>query len=178
MYYTGKGDKGTTKLFNSKDRMDKGRQIFEVLGSLDELNSWLGLTSIEAKKDLEILQIIRKTQNDLFTCQAHFARSDVKIPNDFVSNLEEKIAEISNIIKPRTSFVLSGGSKLSASLDVARTLARRAERQALKLNNEEKKEVDEIIFVYLNRLSSLLYILARLANDIYEAKESVPEYNK
>jgi cob(I)alamin adenosyltransferase len=177
MYYTGKGDKGTTKLFNSKDRIDKGEQIFEVLGSLDELNSWLGLTSIEAKDDLEVLEIIRKTQNDLFTCQAHFARSDVKIPNDFVSKLEEKIAEISDRIKPRTSFVLSGGSKLSANLDVGRTLARRAERQALKLNSEDKKELDEIIFIYLNRLSSLLYVLARLANDIYEAKESAPEYN-
>ncbi len=53
MYYTGKGDKGTTKLFNSKDRMDKGEQIFEVLGSLDELNSWLGLTSIEARGHIE-----------------------------------------------------------------------------------------------------------------------------
>ena len=177
MYYTGKGDKGTTKLFNSKDRVDKGEQIFEVLGSLDELNSWLGLTFVEAEDGLEILEIIRKTQNDLFTCQAYFARSEVKIPKDFVSSLEEKIAQISNKIKPRTSFVLSGGSKLSASLDVARTLARRAERQALKLSDEDKKEIDEIVFRYLNRLSSLLYVLARLANDIYEAKESVPEYN-
>jgi cob(I)alamin adenosyltransferase len=176
MYYTGRGDKGTTKLFNSKDRVDKGEQIFEVLGSLDELNSWLGLTSIEAKEDLKILEIIRNTQNNLFSCQAHFARSEVKIPNDFVSSLEKKIAEISDKIKPRTSFILSGGSKLSASLDVGRTLARRVERQALKLNNEDKKEVNEIIFVYLNRLSSLLYVLARLANDIYEAKENAPEY--
>jgi len=177
MYYTGKGDKGTTKLFNSKDRVDKGEQIFEVLGSLDELNSWLGLTFVEAEEGLEILEIIRKTQNDLFTCQAHFARSEVKIPKDFVSSLEEKIAQISNKIKPRASFVLSGGSKLSASLDVARTLARRAERQALKLSDEDKKEVVETVFIYLNRLSSLLYVLARLANDIYEAKESVPKYN-
>lgn len=157
MYYTGKGDKGTTKLFNSKDRIDKGEQIFEVLGSLDELNSWLGLTSIEAKENLEIFSIIKKTQNDLFTCQAHFARSDVKIPDNFVGGLEEKIAKISNNIKPRDSFVLSGGSTLSAHLDIARTLARRAERQALKLNNEDKKEINEIIFVYLNRLSSGRY---------------------
>jgi len=178
MYYTGKGDKGTTKLFNSKERVDKGDQIFEVLGSLDELNSWLGLSSVEAKEDLEILETIRRIQNELFTCQANFARSEVRIPKDFVSSLEEKIEWISKKIKPRTSFVLSGGSKLSANLDVARTLARRAERQALKLSDEEKKEVNELVFVYLNRLSSLLYVLARLANDIYEANESAPEYNE
>ncbi|MCF7795258.1 cob(I)yrinic acid a,c-diamide adenosyltransferase [Patescibacteria group bacterium] len=177
MYYTGKGDKGTTKLFNSKDRVDKGEQIFEVLGSLDELNSWLGLSSVEAKDDTEILELIKKIQNDLFTCQAHFARSDVKIPEDFVSSLEEKIAKISEKIKPRDSFVLSGGSRLSANLDIARTLVRRAERQALKLSDEDKRQVNEIIFVYLNRLSSLLYVLARLANDIYEAKESKPQYS-
>jgi cob(I)alamin adenosyltransferase len=177
MYYTGKGDKGTTKLFNSKDRVDKGEQIFEVLGSLDELNSWLGFSSVEAKEHKEILEIIRKIQNDLFTCQAHFARSDVKIPKDFVSNLEETIAKISEKIKPRSSFVLSGGSKLSANLDIARTLARRAERQAIRLSDEDKRQVNEIIFVYLNRLSSLLYVLARLANDIYKAKESRPQYN-
>ena len=178
MYYTGKGDKGTTKLFNSKDRIDKGEQIFEVLGSLDELNSWLGLSSIEAKGHKDILNIIKETQNDLFTCQAHFARSDVKIPEDFVSSLEEKIEKISKKIKPRTSFVISGGSKLSANLDVARTLARRVERQSLRLSEEDKKEVSEIIFVYLNRLSSLMYVLARLANDIYEAKENAPKYSK
>lgn len=177
MYYTGKGDKGTTKLFNSKERIDKGEQIFEVLGSLDELNSWLGLISVEVKEDLRMLKIIKKIQNDLFTCQAHFARSEVKIPEDFVSSLEEEIAEISDKIKPRNSFILSGGSKLSASLDVARTLARKAERQALKLTNKDKKKVNKIVFIYLNRLSSLFYVLARLANDIYEAKESAPEYN-
>ncbi|MFP4514805.1 MAG: cob(I)yrinic acid a,c-diamide adenosyltransferase [Parcubacteria group bacterium] len=177
MYYTGKGDKGTSKLFNSKDRLNKAEQIFEVLGSLDELNSWLGLSSVEAKDNPEILETIKKTQNDLFTCQAHFARSDVKIPEDFVSSLEEKIAKISEKIKPRNSFVLSGGSKLSANLDIARTLARRVERQALKLSDEDKKEVNEIVFVYLNRLSSLFYVLARLANDIYEAKETAPQYN-
>lgn len=178
MYYTGKGDKGTTKLFNSKDRMDKGEQIFEVLGSLDELNSWLGLTSIEARGHIEILEIVKNTQNDLFTCQAHFARSEVKIPEDFVSSLEKDIAKISKKIKERNSFVLSGGSKLSASLDIARTLARRVERQALKLSLEDKQEVKDLVFVYLNRLSSLMYVLARLANDIYEEEESSPQYQK
>ncbi len=176
MYYTGKGDKGTSKLFKSKDRIDKGEQIFEVLGTLDELNSWLGLVSMEAGQNQNILDIIRETQNNLFTCQAHFAQADVNIPKDLVNKLEEDIKNISKNIKERNEFVLSGGSKLSASLDVARTLARRAERQALKLDIEAKKEVNKLIFVYLNRLSSLMYVLARLANDIYKQQEKSPRY--
>lgn len=177
MYYTRKGDKGTSKLFSSKERIPKGEQIFEVLGSLDETNSFTGLCSVYANESYkEIVDDLKKVQNDLFICQAHFADSEIKIPVDFVSRLEDSIAKITKKIKPRESFVVPGGSRLSASLDVARTLARRTEREALRLTDKDKKRIDSQVFIYLNRLSSFFYVSARLANDLAEYKENPPKY--
>lgn len=176
MYYTGKGDQGTSKLFNSKDRIVKSDLVFEVLGSLDELNSWLGLCAVEAKEELEIYQIIRKLQNDLFICQAHFAQSEVVIPSDLLSWTEQTINNIAQKIKPRQSFVLSGGCRLSALLDVGRTLARKSERRAVELGQDSSLDLKPIMFSYLNRLSSLLYVLARWANDLSEEVEQAPDY--
>lgn len=177
MYYTRKGDKGTSKLFSSKERIPKGEQIFEVLGSLDEVNSYTGLCSVYADEGYkEMVDDLKSVQNDLFICQAHFADSEVEIPSDFVSRLENSIAKITEKIKPRESFVVPGGSILSASLDVARTLARRTEREALRLTGDSKERIDEKVFIYLNRLSSFFYVLARLANDLAEYKENPPKY--
>lgn len=174
MYYTGKGDQGTSKLFGSKSRLLKSDLVFEVLGSLDELNSWLGLCAVDAEEYLMIQEIIQNTQNDLFICQAYFAQAETPIPETFLSRLEEKIDEISSQLKERKSFVLSGGTRLSSLLDIARTLARRSERRAVDLN--EKQLVNHLILAYLNRLSSLLYVLARLANDLKEVEEQAPKY--
>ncbi len=176
MYYTGKGDKGTTKLFNSVERISKADNIFEVLGSLDELNSWLGYCAIEAQDWSDINKIIIDTQQTLFICQAYFAESDVQVPKNILVNIEKKIKEIGQTIKPRDSFVLSGGSKLSALLDISRTIARKVERRAVKLSDYNLKNNNQLILAYLNRLSSLLYVLARQANDRYQIKENKPSY--
>lgn len=174
MYYTGKGDQGTSKLFQSKDRLLKSDLVFEVLGSLDEINSWLGLCAVEASEYPKIQEIIQSTQNDLFICQAYFAQADTPIPDSFLSRTEERIDGISPLLKERTSFVLSGGSRLSALLDIARTLARRVERRVVDLG--KKQELNELVLAYLNRLSSLLYVLARWANDLQEIEEQAPKY--
>lgn len=176
MYYTGKGDQGTSKLFNSKNRISKDDLIFEVLGALDELNSWLGYCVVEAREQIEIIKIIGKTQNNLFICQAHFAQAEVLVPHDLLSQTELEINKISQMIKPRNSFVISGGSRLSASLDIARTLARKIERRAVSLKTRSDLKLNNLIFSYLNRLSSLLYVLARLANDLYNISEKSPDY--
>ena len=178
MYYTGKGDKGTSKLFNSKDRLLKSDLVFDVLGSLDELNSYLGLCAVEAgtKETKNIFEIIKEIQNNLFICQAHVAQSEILIPLDLLTKTEEKINKISQLIKPRNSFVISGGSRLSACLDIARTQARKTERRAVALENKANLKVDTSLIAYLNRLSSLLYVLARLANDICELEEEAPMY--
>jgi len=174
MYYTGKGDKGTSKLFQAKSRLLKSDLVFEVLGSLDELNSWLGLCAAEAEEYIEIKKIIEYIQNDLFICQAYFAQANTLIPDNFLSRLEEKIDRISPQLKERKNFVLSGGSRLSSLLDVARTLARKAERRVVDLN--EKQKVKGLVLAYLNRLSSLLYVLARWSNDLQGKEEQAPKY--
>lgn len=174
MYYSGKGDQGTSKLFRSKERMLKSDLIFEVLGSLDELNSWLGFCAVEANDYQEIHEIIKTTQNNLFICQAYFAQADTLIPDYFLSHVEDQINRISPLLKERKTFVLSGGSRLSSTLDVARTLARRVERRVVSLG--KRQELEQLVLAYLNRLSSLLYVLARLANDLQEIEEQAPKY--
>ena len=176
LYYTGNGDNGKSKLFDAKEDFSKSEPIFLVLGSLDELNSHLGLCSCEAAQDSFIYQAIKREQENIFICQAHFAKSEIKIPNGFLSELELSIAKLAKLIKPRDSFVLPGGSRLSALLDVARTLARKCEREALSLSEEERSLYEKIVFVYLNRLSSFLYVLARLANDLAKVEEDAPLY--
>lgn len=176
MYYTGKGDKGTTKLFDSKDRIPKSDQIFEVLGSLDELNSHLGLCSVEAKEIEQIYSEILYEQNNLFILQAHFAGAKVEVKDSLVSDIEKRIERVSVVIKPRKSFVVPGGSRLSALLDIARTLARKTERSVISLDVKEREKYNPLVLVYLNRLSSFFYVLARLANDILSEEESAPKY--
>ncbi len=178
MYFTGKGDKGTSSLYNLSERISKADEIFEVLGSLDELNSYLGLASVESFDIDFIYNIIKKTQQNLFIIQAYFAKSDIKIPENILQETEDIIEDISKKIKPRNSFVLSGGSRLSALLDISRTIARKTERRAVRLNDKYSDSLDGKIFAYLNRLSSLLYVLARLANDYYDLNEEKPNYNK
>lgn len=176
MYYTGKGDKGTSKLFNSKSRIDKSEQIFAVLGTLDELNSFVGLCSTLAGSYDDLFRILKIEQNRLFSLQAHFAGAMLGFAPEVISELESSINSISEKIKSRNSFVVPGGSQLSASLDVARTLARRAEREALGLKEEERNRYNKLSFVYLNRLSSLFYVLARYANDLAGVDENAPQY--
>jgi len=176
MYYTGKGDNGTSKLFKGKDRLLKSEQIFEVLGSLDELNSFLGLCSTEAKEYSDIFEDIIIEQNNLFICQAHFANANISIPSDLVRSLEKRMEKYAKLIKPRKNFVFPGGSRLSASLDISRTLARKVEREALRLPLEERLPNCDKIYVYLNRLSSFLYVLARYSNDLSSEIEISPKY--
>jgi len=176
MYYTGKGDNGTSELFKGKNRLSKGSQIFEVLGSLDELNSFLGLCSVEAKDYTSIFEEIIIEQNNLFICQAFFAGVKVSVPPDLVSSLEKRLGVFSSKIKPRKSFVVPGGSRLSATLDIARTLARKTEREALRLPLKDRLKDSENIYIYLNRLSSFFYVLARYANDLAFEREVAPYY--
>ncbi|MDD2681260.1 MAG: cob(I)yrinic acid a,c-diamide adenosyltransferase [Bacilli bacterium] len=176
MYYTGKGDDGTSNLLNPKIRIIKSDYIFEVLGSLDELNSWLGLCAVEAKSLPEILEIVKNIQNQLFICQAYFAEAKVVIDVNLITATEEIIDRLSKLIKPKKSFILSGGSKLSVLFDVARTLARKTERRALQLQKIDKRQVNSLVLAYLNRLSSLLYVLARFVNELAKQEEEEPKY--
>ncbi|MFA5651944.1 MAG: cob(I)yrinic acid a,c-diamide adenosyltransferase [Candidatus Paceibacterota bacterium] len=169
MLYTKKGDDGKTNIFGCDQRLSKSSAIAEALGCLDEINSYLGV--IKAKiNDKENKELIHAIQNNLFIIQAEVAGADKKINEREVKNLEKIINNIEKELSPIKSFLISGANEISADFDFARTLARRAERRVVAVSDEGITKIDTETLVYLNRLSSLLYALARQS-----AKESGEE---
>ena len=172
--YTGKGDGGTTKFFGcDQKRISKSSSVAEALGNLDELNSFLGLVKIKAG---EFSKVIETIQENIFIISAHIAGADKNMTEEKVKEIENIIAECEKKLPPITKFSIAGGTELSAHLDFARTLARRAERRVVAVHDEMGKISPEIL-KYLNRLSSILFALARLTNLRSGIKESAPSYN-
>ena len=187
MLYTGKGDKGTTKFFDTPDgeRISKNSAIARTLGSLDEINSFLGFCKVKAEKaglragtrGPLISHILEEVQQNLFIAQAEAAGAQRKIVKKKVAQMEALIDIIEKEIPPITEFSIPGGTELSALLDTARAMARDTERQVIVLCDD----LGEIKLcggtrAYLNRLSSLLFALARLANHKSGIKEKHPDY--
>ncbi|MBI2099723.1 MAG: cob(I)yrinic acid a,c-diamide adenosyltransferase [Candidatus Vogelbacteria bacterium] len=173
MLYTRKGDGGTTKTFGCDQKIAKSSAVAEALGSLDEINSLLGVCKIKAPADLAV--IVGRAQQDLFIVQAELAAADKHLGEAKVKEVEKIIDEIERELPPITTFFVSGGTELAASFDHARTVARRAERRAVAAR-EAGAELGDITMGYLNRLSSLLYALARLANHRAGVAEEPPTY--
>lgn len=179
MLYTGKGDGGTTKTLLGNERIPKNHNIIEALGSLDELNAWLGYCRNQAKKNslLEEKNISKKilnVQENLFTIQGIVAGADLNFSKEKTTEIETEIKNIEDCLEPINSFLIPGESECGALFDFARTIARRAERRVISAR-QGAKITDEIIS-YLNRLSSFLYALARLASKLEEKKEKAPSY--
>lgn len=176
-FYTRRGDGGRSLMGTKK--LEKTGPFFEAIGILDELNSWLGVCRAEAGKLKSIAGFLKSIQEDLFVAQAELAAVVLEekpkkvLLSDKISALESIIAEINPAIPEITKFIIPGGSKLSAHLDYARTLARRAERTVLKYLS---KPYHSNLPGYLNRLSSALFALARLANFKLKIKEDNPKY--
>jgi cob(I)alamin adenosyltransferase len=180
--YTGKGDKGTTKLFTSKrgERLPKNDPIFETLGTVDELNTVLGWCRAACQVDWlvgekTVSATLLDVQQHLFTIQAELAGAGKRIPQRSVAELEKRIAVIEAQIPAVTSFFVPGGSELSSRLDIARAVSRRAERHLVGLS-EDGRGVSEYTLVYANRLSSLLYALVRFVNHTNGIEEKPAEY--
>ena len=184
MLYTGKGDLGDTGLFGCDQRISKSSIITEALGALDETTSFLGLCKVRAQKEeIEIdntlySEILDGVQQDLFIIQAHIAGADKNITEEKVINMENLVAKIEEELPEVHSFFVPGGEELSVSLDYGRTIARRAERRVVAVAEEGIVEVDEQVLRYLNRLSSLLYAMVRLANHKSGITEEAPEYKE
>lgn len=185
--YTGKGDGGTTKAFDSKERIPKSAPLPECLGTLDEVNSFIGLAKARArthpefsmlvgKKRRPAVEVLRAVQETLFIVQAEVAGAKKKVSKKKVTDIEAIIHAIEAVIPPVTSFSIAGGTELSAILDVSRTLARRAERRVVGLHEASIRSVSAHTLAYLNRLSSLLFALARLANHQSGVREENPSY--
>lgn len=167
--YTKTGDKGTTGLI-SGDRVAKDHVRIQAIGDVDEANSTLGLAILHTDDDENIRKVLQHIQNDLFDLGADLALPmDADKPNVLriiesqVNYLEEQIDGFNAQLKPLDSFVLPGGSALSAALHQARAVVRRSERSLVKLN--EKEDINPFAVQYINRLSDLLFVLARCGND-------------
>ncbi len=188
MLYTGKGDNGTTKLFDCPQgiRLSKGSFVFEVLGTLDELNSSLGYAKALSKKSnpyfymenekIPYEKIIDNLQQNVFSIQAEIGGSDIHLNKKHIIYLEKVISEVETILPPIKSFIVPGGGECGAYLDVVRTVARRAERHVVLLQEKEERVIHNESIIFLNRLSSVLYALARLANYQEGFYENKPLY--
>lgn len=181
MLYTGKGDNGTTKLFGCDQRMSKSSAIAEALGSVDEINSLIGVLKMRggdvvAVGGLNYHALLSDVQQDLFVVQAELAGAEKQIDRARVEKVESWINAIEHELPPITSFFVSGGTDLGALCDYARTIARRAERRVVGAMEEGTAADKPPMLAYMNRLSSLLYALARLANHRAGVSEEKPHY--
>lgn len=169
--YTKKGDKGETSLFGGK-RVSKNSLKVDCYGTIDEANSMLGL--VFALSDKELLKnIIHKIQQKLFVVGAELASDENgmsmlenKVNPEDIAWLEKTIDECYEVSGKQTEFVIPGANKTSATLHVARTIIRRAERKITTLN--ETESVRDDLLKYINRLSDAIYALARLEETYVE----------
>lgn len=177
MLYTRKGDNGASGLFGTKKRLPKNSLVYDALGTLDELNSLLGICRLftaSISGEISFQKGIRDAQEALFIIQAELAGSDKHIDKVRVKDLEDVIDHIETIIGNPHSFVIPGATAVSAFLDYARTVTRRAERSVIAVTATQKVSDESV--AYLNRLSSLLYAFARYAAAKEGAKEVSPSY--
>lgn len=182
MLYTRKGDKGTTKTFSCTGRISKNSPVAEALGTLDEVNAFLGIVKVKSTsvgfsfEDRSFADIVHEVQEDLFIVQAEVAGAPKTIEESKVKKVEAAVDGIEKELPPIKTFFISGGSELAAHFDFARTLARRAERRVIAALEAGEAAAGESTLAYLNRLSSLLYALARLSNHRAGVSEKAPDY--
>jgi len=168
--YTKTGDRGTTGLFGG-GRVPKDDPRVEAYGDVDELNAALGLSrAIELMPRVD--EVLVGVQRDLFalgallatpdTAKMHEKLAKARISDERIGELERAIDACDAELDPLTAFILPGGTPKAAALHVARTICRRAERRVVRLAHET--ELPPVVIVYLNRLSDLLFSLARVAN--------------
>ena len=166
--YTGGGDAGQTSLGDGA-RVAKHDPRVAAYGTVDEANAAIGLARLHAGPDLDA--ILAPVQNDLFDLGADLCtpeaegsdRPRLRVTPEQVARLEREIDETNDRLAPLNSFVLPGGTPAAAYLHLARTVARRAERDITAL--AEREAVNPEAIRYVNRLSDLLFVLARAAND-------------
>jgi cob(I)alamin adenosyltransferase len=170
--YTRTGDAGSTRLVTG-ETVSKASARVGAYGEVDELNAVLGLARLHTKQDAILDPILARIQNDLFDLGADLATPErgadaptaLRIVPVQVERLEREIDALNESLSPLRSFVLPGGSPLSAALHLARTVCRRAERAAVAFARGEETSAHAAALRYLNRLSDLLFVAARFAND-------------
>ena len=176
--YTGGGDRGKTSLF-SGERVTKSNDRIEAFGDVDELNAVLGmLGAVLSANSSDITAKIQRVQSDLFHIGAWLATTPgspdaqalAEITENKVQFLESAIDRMEEELHPLKGFILPGGHLASAVAHVSRTVCRRAERRVVhllnKIDDSQLPESIQALYVYLNRLSDYLFVLARYCNHI------------
>jgi len=172
--YTKRGDRGKTDLFDPKNgkkiRVLKNDQRLQIIGTIDELNSVLGVVKclLLEKNDISLIE---KIQKDLFLVNSNVAGvKGINFSKSKVSYLEKKIDLLEEKLPKLTNFILPGGNTASSFFHLARCITRRAERNIVTFSKDEK--FNENILMYINRLSDLFFTLARWQNFSNGKKET------
>jgi cob(I)alamin adenosyltransferase len=176
--YTRTGDQGQTSLVGGA-RVSKASPRVDAFGDVDELNSLIGVARSHSQ-DEDIDEALALIQNDLFTLGSDLASpSGIDVPRigeSLIKKLEELADHFLAELEPLKEFILPGGSEAGAALHLARTVARRSERRVVTLS--ETEDVNPETIVYLNRLSDLLFILARAVNNRAGIPEKMTDFSK
>jgi len=175
--YTKTGDKGQTSIIGG--RVDKDDIRVEAYGTVDEVNSFVGLAISQLKSDIfkDIIEDLEKIQHELFDCGGDLAsiseKRELKLKEDAISYLEERIDIFTEEAPPLERFILPGGTEAASTIHIARTVTRRAERLVVTLM-KGSKDIPNLPLQYLNRLSDYFFALARVIN--YRSKVEDVEY--
>jgi cob(I)alamin adenosyltransferase len=165
--YTRTGDKGKTSIIGG--RVDKDDIRVEAYGTVDEVNCFVGqvMTELDGEVFKDVLTDLEKIQHELFDCGGDLAnisdKIEYKLGNEAIDYLETKIDEYIHEAPELERFILPGGTKPAASIHIARTVTRRAERLVVSLMKTDEK-TPELALKYLNRLSDYFFALARVVN--------------
>ena len=171
--YTRSGDAGLTAL-GSGERVPKHSLRIAAYGTVDETNACVGLARLALAAEPKLDAMLARVQNDLFDLGADLTvpvregksqRERLRVSDAQVERLEAEIDDLNAELSPLTSFVLPGGSAGAAALHLARTVCRRAERGMVALASEAGEQVSAPALKYINRLSDLLFVASRYAND-------------
>ncbi len=182
--YTKTGDQGETGLVGGQ-RVPKDAQRIEVFGTVDELNSFVGLVRISAAdhKLVELELIFARIQHELFNLGSVLATmpqdlhpNQPRITNETIHHLEREIDHYNATLSPLRSFVLPGGTRICAELHVCRTICRRAERALVTLSRNEEVPLEAML--YLNRLSDAMFVWSRWVNQALGVEEAIWQPNK
>ncbi len=174
--YTRTGDAGTTSLVGGK-RVRKDSLRLDAYGTVDELNSFLGLLATEPHLDADAIETLRMVQNKLFNMGAYLATDNSSNPmlepaglgHKAIGELERQIDLMTDRLPQLRSFILPGGCRAAAQANVCRAVCRRAERRVIALTAEAR--VDDLVIRYINRLSDYLFTLGRFLNTITNTPE-------
>ncbi|MCP1156421.1 MULTISPECIES: cob(I)yrinic acid a,c-diamide adenosyltransferase [Bacillus] len=172
--YTRTGDKGQTSIIGG--RVDKDDVRVEAYGTVDEVNCFVGqaMTELDGEVFKDVLDDLEKIQHELFDCGGDLAnvsaKRELKLGQEAIDYLESRIDEFIEEAPELERFILPGGSKPSASIHIARTVSRRAERLIVTLIKTEEK-VPEVCLQYMNRLSDYFFALARVINFRLQVKD-------